>query len=300
VPGRTGQTVKRTKVPAMTNSLKIRSISLLLLAVSACGIGAVRADETTNAAPNHPFSVGLDAGTTNAAPNHPISVGLDAGTTNAAPYHPISVGLDAGTTNAAPYHPFSVGLDAGTAGLGGSVAWRFEDHLGARAGLDYFSYSRHATIQDVAYSGTLRPMSEVLTLNLYPWTKSSFYVGVGAFFNQNNLTGSASDANGITLDGTFYPAGQVGTLHLKVDQQPVNPYVSVGGNLYFGKAHHWSLAGELGVAYAGKPRVDLTRSGGVVDPNIDLAVAQQRQKVENQIKDFQFWPVLKLGVTYSF
>ena len=204
-------------------------------------------------------------------------------------------------TNPPQYRPVSLSLEAGTTGAGGSVAFRFLDHLGVRGGFDYFTYSGSHTFEGIPYDSTVRPMSEVLTLNIYPWTKHSFYISAGALFNQNQLTGSASDANGITLDGTFYPPGQVGTLHLKIDQLPVNPYLSIGGNFfYFDRAHHWSMGGELGVAYTGEPQVSLTRSGGVPSSTIDAAVKQTQQQIANNARPFQVWPVLKLQVTYSF
>src|SRR5437899_765247 len=91
----------------------------------------------------------------------------------------------------------------------------------------------------------------------------------------------------------------VGTLNLRAKQDPVNPYLSIGGNFfYFDRAHHWSFGGELGVVYTGDPKVDLTRTGG---PNtaIDAALAKEQAKVRDRIKDFKYWPVIKLGITFS-
>src|SRR5947208_3396956 len=40
------------------------------------------------------------------------------------------------------YYPFTVGIGGGTEGLfGGSVAWRFSDHVGMRAGAGYTEWS---------------------------------------------------------------------------------------------------------------------------------------------------------------
>ncbi|MFO1475848.1 MAG: hypothetical protein U1F98_04265 [Verrucomicrobiota bacterium] len=204
-------------------------------------------------------------------------------------------------TNAPPWHPIQLSIDAGTLGVGGSVAWRFLDHLGVRAGADYFSYHRTYTYQDIPYDATVRPLSEVLTLNWYPWKEHSFYVSAGALFNQNQLTGTASTTGSFVIDGSTYPGSDVGTLNLKIEQQPVNPYLSIGGNFfYFDHAHHWSLGGELGVAYTGKPRVSLTRSGGTPNAAIDASVAALEQQMSSDAENYQFWPVLKLAVGYSF
>ena len=185
-----------------------------------------------------------------------------------------------------PYRPWTLGLDVGTTGAGGSVSWRFADHFGARFGLDYFQYSDSGlAIKALEYDAKVRLMSEPLTLDIYPWKKHSFHISAGVQFNQNRVTGTA---NGIA---PFF-----GTLNLNIEQQPVNPYLSIGGNFfYFDRAHHWAMGGELGVAYTGDPKVNLTSSNDLEGP---------RHRAEDQIKDyanqFRWWPVVKLMVTYSF
>jgi len=199
------------------------------------------------------------------------------------------------------FRPVTLGLEAGTTGLGGSLAWRFMDHLGVRAGGDYFSYSgADITIADIHYSSKLRLLSEPLTLDIYPWKKSSFHISAGIMFNQNQLTGDTGDTATIIIDGTPFPVEQVGTLHMKAEQQLVNPYLSIGGNFfYFDRAHHWAMGGELGVVYTGDPSVSVTRSGPPA-PLIDLGLAKVEQDVKDYAEKFMWWPVAKITVNYSF
>ena len=200
------------------------------------------------------------------------------------------------------YRPWTVGIEAGTSGIyGGSAAWRFSDHLGVRAGADYAQVSwGHVGIAGIHYDAKLRLLSEPLVLDWYPWKKHSFHVGLGLMFNQNELTGTASDTGTITIDGQPFPSAAVGSLNMKVKQQPVNPYLSIGGNLfYFDHAHHWALAGELGVAYTGDAQVSLTRSGSA-SPAVDAAVSHAQNRLQRYADQFQFWPVAKLAMTYSF
>lgn len=80
----------------------------------------------------------------------------------------------------------------------------------------------------------------------------------------------------------------------------VNPYLSIGGNFfYFDRDHHWALGGELGVAYTGDPDVSLTRSGPA-SPLLDAAVRVEQSRIEDYAEQFQFWPVVKIMVTFSF
>ena len=89
------------------------------------------------------------------------------------------------------YQPFSIGAEAGTTGFGGTAGWRFANHLGVAGGADYFSLSMNRTISNIPYSANVRLQSENAGLRLYPFSKSSFYIGLGAYFNQNQLKGSA-------------------------------------------------------------------------------------------------------------
>jgi hypothetical protein len=189
------------------------------------------------------------------------------------------------------YHPLSLSAEVGTTGAGGSVGWRFSDHLGIHAGMDYFSWSGSAKIEDITYNAKFQPLSETVALDIYPWKRHSFHISVGIMANQSELTGTAFGA--YMLDGRIY----TGSLDLNIRPQPVNAYVSIGGNFfYFDHAHHWAMFGELGVAYIGDAQVSLRAS----DPAATVAVANQQHKIEDSRKHFPFWPILKLGVTYAF
>jgi hypothetical protein len=200
-----------------------------------------------------------------------------------------------------PYRQFTLGVDAATTGFGGAFSWRFQDHFGARVGADYFSRDGAGMeINGIHYKTDLRILFEPLTFDIYPWTQSSFHISVGVMFNQNRLTGTADQVGTIVINGHPFPAETVGQLHMKIEQQLVNPYLSIGGNFfYFDRAHHWAMGGELGVAYTGEPDTSLTRSGPAA-PLVDQAVKGAERKLDDYANKFKWWPVVKLNVTYSF
>ena len=204
------------------------------------------------------------------------------------------------------YEPWTVGAELGSTGLGGVGSWRFSDHLGVRAGVDYFQWSENNLgIADFRYSVTARLMSEPLTLDIYPWQKHSFHVSLGMMFNQNQITGSSSGFGPVTIAGQTFEASDFGVLNLKVQQQVVDPYLTIGGNfLYFDHAHHWALGGELGLAYTGTPIISLTRegrfAGGGGHDAIDAALGQEKEKAQDWADKFTWLPIIKLMVTYSF
>ena len=229
-------------------------------------------------------------------------------------------GLTAGSTRTAcaadnaeeapAYQPFTVGAEVATPGVGGSASWRFSDHFGARAGFNYWSDSQNGNeIEGNKYNTDLRLMSEPIAVDIYPWKQSSFRITVGIMLNQNELTGTGVPTQGFQNAPAFFiindqpyvaGSGGIGDLNLKAEQQPVSPYISIGYSYYFDKAKHWSLSGEIGVAYTGSPDVALSTSSGAesTDPILqgDLNVEAQ------QIKDnaWKFYPILRIGVNFSF
>lgn len=205
------------------------------------------------------------------------------------------------------YQPFTIGAEVGTPGFGGSASWRFADHFGARGGFSYFSYSQtDVEIDGINYNNTdLRLMSEPIGLDIYPWKKSSFRITVGIMLNQNEYTGVASQdpiANRTYLEigdsGNSYDSAAIGDLDMKVEQQPISPYLSIGYSYYFDKAKHWSLSGELGVAYTGNPEVTLTTGNPGTVPQQDLNA--EASQIEDTASKYKFFPILRIGVNFSF
>lgn len=193
------------------------------------------------------------------------------------------------------YQPFSLSAEAGTLGLGGTLSWRFSDHLGIRAGGNYFSYDHSDDVEGITYKSNLKLQSFPIGLDLYTSKSSSFHVTVGALINQNKLTGKVPPGTTVDINGNPY----VTDLALEVKWQDLSPYVSVGGNIYFDSGKHVALGLEFGVAYTGSPDITLTRTGAP-NPALDADLEAERLQVEQKAKDFKFYPIIKVGVTVSF
>jgi hypothetical protein len=199
------------------------------------------------------------------------------------------------------YRPWTVAIESGTMGfVGGSVSWRFADHFGARVGVDWAGFSNNnLAVDSLHYDASIRLLSEPLTFDLYPWKDHSFHISVGALFNQNKLSGTSTDKGIVTIDNISFPS-RPGDFSMTIHQQPVNPYLSFGGNFfYFDHAHHWAMGGEAGVAYMGDPDVSASQNRGA-DPVLRAVLPHVKSHLENYANDFKWWPVLKLNVSYSF
>jgi hypothetical protein len=199
------------------------------------------------------------------------------------------------------YRPWTVGVEGGSTGLGVFGSWRFSNLLGVRAGADYLEISQNDDeIRGIHYNDKLRLLSAPITLDVYPWKTHSFHVSLGLMINENQLSGSANYYNTIVINGQTFTRASVGSLDMKISQQPVNPYLSIGGNFfYFDHPHQWALGGELGVAYTGDATATLTRTGPP-SAAVDTAVAAAQRGLQHYADQFKWWPVLKIFVSYSF
>jgi len=190
------------------------------------------------------------------------------------------------------FRPLMIGAEIGTTGGGVVGRWQFTDHLGVGAAVDYLSIHYNGKIQGNDYRTHLRLLSVPITLDGYPLNNNYLRLSAGIVINHNHFEGTSTGT--IDLNGASY----VGTARLDIRQQPVDPYIAVGGNVYFTKDHRFSMGGELGLLFTGEPRVHLT-----LNPPSGAVEAQRRQQ-ESEIRHYaryaEVWPVLKLSINYSF
>ena len=201
------------------------------------------------------------------------------------------------------YQPITLSADVGTLGYGLSASWRFADHFGVRGGFNYLSHSEDTkTIEGISYSSAdLTLLSEPVALDFYPWATKSWRISIGVLINQNELEGVVPQSS---TAGIFQPIGSGSyqtsdtSLSLTVEQSPVSPYLSIGGSFYLDKAKRWAINGEIGVAYTGSPEATLISSTpGVINP---VFIAEEEQQIEDWAEKYQFYPIVKVGMSFSF
>lgn len=211
------------------------------------------------------------------------------------------------------YRPFTLSVEASSTGPGLAADWRFADHFGARVGFNGFfgdsiDIGTHA-IEGNSYNTSLKLMSEPLALDIYPWRTSAFRITVGILLNQNELGGEGVPAYNNALhiyvfyfDGVGYPAGEngIGGLNLTLEQPAVAPYLSIGMKFHLDKQRHWSIGGELGVAYTGTPDVSLSTTTGAEATDSTLLGAMNAEAQQIEDTAWKVYPIVKVSVNYSF
>src|SRR5262245_51346252 len=196
------------------------------------------------------------------------------------------------------------GVRIGTTGVGADIGWDIAPTLGGRIGLSGGSISRDFSTDDVSYDGKLKLANANLFLDWSPLGPFRITAGVIPNNNKIDLTGQPNGGT-FTINGATYTAAQVGSLSGTVKPgNSVAPYLGVGYGNVWTKGINFYF--DLGVMFMGSPKVSLqancnpTVVGAATCAAIAGNVEAERQKVEDKVKRFEYYPVANIGITIGF
>ncbi|HXF17815.1 MAG TPA: hypothetical protein VN496_12460 [Burkholderiales bacterium] len=198
----------------------------------------------------------------------------------------------------------SIGLSAGTLGGGVELAHAFSERLGIRIGANGLNHDSTETYQSVNYDSQLKLATGELLFDWFPFA-NNFRISAGAMYNGNKLTltGKPSPGGTYTINGRTYSAANIGTLDGSVDFSNAAPYFGLGYGRPIGKG--FSLTADLGVLFQGSPRSTLTASCGPGTPaatctQLQSDVAAEQAQLDDDLHKYQYYPVVSIGLAYTF
>jgi hypothetical protein len=203
---------------------------------------------------------------------------------------------------------YGFGVKVGTLGLGAEVTTHLTDKVSARFGANWFSFETEGTEDQIDYNVDLNLGSFAALLDWHPMA-GRFHLTGGVLVNNNELKLKTSGQDDYEIGNETY----TGELHVKgvMNFRRTAPYVGLGWGMAPVKTGHWALAIELGLLYQGEPRVDLTAEGtatrqsdGLVidvtnDPDFQENLVQEQKNLQDDLKDFKFYPVASIGIMYK-
>jgi len=191
----------------------------------------------------------------------------------------------------------------GNLGLGLDLSAGWSERWSTRLSLNGFTYSDELTETDVRYDADIDLRTAGVLFDWHPFS-GVLRLSAGAFYNGNEGDLAAKPVSGsFVINGTVYSAADVGSLTGGVDFERVSPYVGLG----FGNAGRkgWKFSLDLGALYQNTPRVNLSVQCGAALPAPQCATLQsdvqaEEARLKEDIKDYKWYPVLSLGIGYSF
>jgi len=201
-----------------------------------------------------------------------------------------------------------VGLsgDLGTLGVGVHLIVPVQDNvLNARLGFNGANYSYSGSTSDVNYDFKLKLQTIDALLDWYPMS-GSFHLSAGLFHNGNKISSVAkATTNGsYTINGNSYSTSEVGVVDGAVEFKSAVPYLGLGWGNPVGREKGWGFTSDMGMIFQGTPNANLTSNGCVASAQIcaqfasDLSV--ENVNLEQKTNNFKLYPVVRIGVSYSF
>jgi hypothetical protein len=199
----------------------------------------------------------------------------------------------------------SVGVRAGTLGLGVELSYAVSQRVALRLGADTYSPKVvKVTQQDIDYDAKAKLRSGSLLIDWFPFA-NNFRFSLGAVLNRNKLTATGKpDSNGqFTINGQPINATDVSSLDAEVSFRKTAPYFGIG----YGRPINGGLSfiSDLGVMFQGVPKSTLTAtcSATATVPNcntLQSAVAAEQATLQDNVGKFKYYPVLSIGLAYTF
>lgn len=195
-----------------------------------------------------------------------------------------------------------VALKLGTLGPGADLTVGVLSTLNLRLNVNGFSYKLDMEDEEhsedsVDLSSKFKWFTAGAMLDWHPGG-GIFRISSGMFLNNNEVNISANVNKRVEIGDNEYWLSNV---HGKISFDNVVPYFGIGlGNASSGG--RWQVALDLGVLLQGSPKVELsaTASDPQVQPFLDVDVEKERRNFEDDLKAFDLYPVLALGISYSF
>jgi hypothetical protein len=213
-------------------------------------------------------------------------------------------------------------IKAGTLGLGMELDYKINELFNVRLQTNSYTYDDEFEEDGIDYEGEINFSSTGILVDWRPF-EGSFKLTGGVYANNNELSGNTNSIGDETYEigGALYSTSSSDPLQVSIDAALGN---STAGYLGLGWGNSpsnngWMFSVELGVLLSGEPTVDLSASGTAIisqngssesfnlsDTSNPLVQEFQNElvneelKLEDDISDFNVYPVIAIGVGYRF
>lgn len=205
-----------------------------------------------------------------------------------------------------PQSGWAIAPEVSTLGLGGSVVRKITPQLNAKVGINGFGLGLDIEETDVTYDADLNLFNVSTLVDFHPSKNSGFRISGGLVFSENNVEGTATTDQEITIGGETFTADQLGSVDADVDiTNSVSPYLGIGGGNAVGEGKGLGFWWNLGVVFGGSPDITVTPNidPGVSDDvrqEIEQAAEEEAEEIEEDIDFVSVYPVVTLGLSYQF
>lgn len=196
-------------------------------------------------------------------------------------------------------------VNGGTTGFGLGVSGGSEKVTG-RLGFDTYKRSFTQNDSNGNYNVDLKLQTVAAMADWYPF-EGAFRATMGLVVNGNKASLTASSVGGtFTFNGQSYQASDVGSYSGEMTFNKTVPYLGIGWGNPSAKNKTWGFVSDIGILFQGSPKVSNTVNCGAVIQGtaactqLQNDVASAATQLETDLKDFKYYPVLSVGLSYRF
>lgn len=195
---------------------------------------------------------------------------------------------------------FAVVVKGSTLGYGLDISRPFNESWAARISFNGVSFNYDIRETDVEYETDIDLRTAGLLLDWHPggW---AFRMTAGVYYNGNEARANAQPSSGsFTINDQTYNAADVGSLSGTIDFKAAAPYVGIGFGNAAKKGFKFSI--DFGALYQSAPRVDLRTTCSAPAPcaQIENDVQAEQLRLQAEIGDYKWWPVVGFGIGWAF
>lgn len=194
-----------------------------------------------------------------------------------------------------------VGARVSTMGISYEAFFPLTDYLVLRGGISQYDGDYDTEEDGIDYQFDAEYDSKHLYLDIHPFT-GKFRITAGIIDNDTRYVGRATLANSYDIGGQTYTPAEVGTLHSVFGWADKGTYVGIGWGAAPRSGSGFGFSVDIGVLMQDAPDAILFAEGGTLaaDPAFQDDIAAEEQTLREELSDFDTYPVISLGISYSF
>lgn len=204
-------------------------------------------------------------------------------------------------------HAIDLGVSSeiGTTGAGVHVSVPITPTLNARFGANYFNYSFYSRIYRIGCEASAKLRTYDALLDWFPF-ENGFRLTAGAIYNRNtvDIDGKPDENNNYRLNGTDYSADLVGKIHGNVAFKKYAPYLGIGYGNAATPGKGWGFTADAGVMFQGRASTSINSTncalGTAGCAQLASDIATENGKLNDKLRGYRMYPVVRVGVSYTF
>jgi hypothetical protein len=230
------------------------------------------------------------------------------------PRAPYKVAPSVNSERSRPFSSVQVGLKVSTLGAGVDLSTPLSRHFALRGQFNLTSFDYLFNIDGVDYDSRFNLRSGSAGIDWYP-TRHSLRISPGVLYFNNHLKALSGVA-----PGNYFELGDTGFINSVDDplngdaevvfHRHVVPMMVIGFNLIGGRQSRFSMPIEIGGAYTGTARINVTLNGTACtyegcftfadNQEAQQSMQQEIEKLNNRLSSYPVYPIVSIGFAYRF